>query len=249
MSAPADQTVQVRVEGGLGRASLNRPGALNALDTPMCQALIRALLDWRRDAAVRAVLIDHAGARGFCAGGDIRMLARSGAGDGAEARDFFRAEYQLNALLFSYPKPVIAIMDGVTMGGGAGLAMPARYRIATENTLFAMPEAGIGLFPDVGAGWWLPRLPGASGLWLALTGARLKAADSCALGIATHFTAQDRLPALKAALAATPDQVEAVLDDFADDPGPSGLAAPDGCLSPPGDRERGCRGAPVGGPD
>jgi enoyl-CoA hydratase len=162
--------------------------------------MIEALLAWRDEPAVEAVLIDHSGERGFCAGGDIRMLAESGAGDGAAARRFFFTEYQLNALLFDYPKPVITIMDGVTMGGGVGLAMPSPYRVATERTNFAMPETGIGLFPDVGGGWHLPRLPGETGMWLALMGARLRGADCLALGIATHFVESRQVGALKAAL-------------------------------------------------
>ena len=142
--------VLCRVEGKVGRITLNRPQALHALTTAMCKAMIEALLGWREDGAVEAVLIDHSGERGFCAGGDIRMLAESGAGDGAQAREFFFTEYRLNHLLFTYPKPVVAVMDGVTMGGGVGISMPARFRIAAERTTFAMPETGIGLFPDVG---------------------------------------------------------------------------------------------------
>ncbi len=185
---------------GIGRLTLNRPAALHALTTAMCKIMIEALLAWRDDPGVEAVLIDHSGERGFCAGGDIRMLAESGAGDGAAARRFFFTEYQLNALLFDYPKPVVAIMDGVIMGGGVGLAMPSRYRVATERTNFAMPETGIGLFPDVGGGWHLPRLVGQTGMWLALTGARLRGADCLALGIATHFVESGRIADFKAAL-------------------------------------------------
>ncbi|MES1158821.1 MAG: enoyl-CoA hydratase/isomerase family protein [Terricaulis silvestris] len=180
--------VIVRVENGVGHLTLNRPEALHALNTAMCAAMIEALVAWRDDPGVTLVVIDHApGTRGFCAGGDIRMLAESGARDGREAREFFFTEYRLNHLLFTFAKPVIAIMDGVTMGGGVGISMPARIRIATENTTYAMPETGIGLFPDVGGGWYLPRKPGQIGMWLALTGARLKAADCIAAGIATHF--------------------------------------------------------------
>src|SRR5690606_10519181 len=150
---------------GLARITLNRPEALHALTTGMCRNMIQALLAWREDASVTAILIDHApGTRGFCAGGDIRMLAESGKGDGKAAREFFYTEYQLNHLLFTYPKPIVALIDGVTMGGGVGVSMPARFRIATENTTYAMPETGIGLFPDVGGGWYLPRKPGAIGM-------------------------------------------------------------------------------------
>ncbi len=217
--------VLCRVEGAVGRITLNRPQALHALTTAMCAAMIEALLAWRSDAAVQAVLIDHSGERGFCAGGDIRMLAESGAGDGAEARAFFFTEYRLNHLLFTYAKPVVVVMDGVTMGGGVGLSLPARFRIATERTTFAMPETGIGLFPDVGGGWHLPRLPGKTGLWLALTGARVKAADCLALGIATDFERSENLDSVKAAIVADPAGVESILAETDADPGQAPLAA------------------------
>jgi enoyl-CoA hydratase len=196
----AEPEVITGVEGGAGRLTLNRPAALNALTTGMCEAMIEALVAWRSDPSVALVVIDHAGERGFCAGGDIRMLAESGAGDGAEARRFFFTEYRLNELLFRYEKPIVAIMDGVTMGGGVGLSMPARYRVATERTSFAMPETGIGLFPDVGGGWHLPRIPGEAGMWLALTGARIRGADCVALGIATDFVESAKLPDFKSFL-------------------------------------------------
>jgi len=187
---------------GLARITLNRPAALHALNTGMCRDMIAALQSWRDDESVRVIMIDHAeGTRGFCAGGDIRMLAESGAGDGKEAREFFYTEYQLNHLLFTYNKPVIALIDGVTMGGGVGISMPARFRIATENTTYSMPETGIGLFPDVGGGWYLPRKPGAIGMWLALTGARLKAADCLIAGIATHYMPTEILTAARAQIA------------------------------------------------
>jgi enoyl-CoA hydratase len=128
-------------------------------------------------------------------------------------------------LLFSYPKPVIAVMDGITMGGGVGLSAPARYRLATERTTFAMPETGIGLFPDVGGGWFLPRLPGRIGLWLALTGARIKAADCLHAGLATHYVPSERLPALKAELAENSKDIGALLAKYHVDPGPAPLLA------------------------
>ncbi|MDP2213661.1 enoyl-CoA hydratase/isomerase family protein [Phenylobacterium sp.] len=217
--------VLTRIQGAVGRITLNRPGALHALTTGMCQAMIEALVAWRQDPAVTFVLIDHSGERGFCAGGDIRMLAKSGAGDGFAAREFFFTEYRLNHLIHEFPKPVMAIMDGVTMGGGVGLALPARYRVATERTTFAMPETGIGLFPDVGGGWHLPRLPGKSGLWLALTGARLKAADCELLGLATDYVLADQIEGLKAQIITDPDAVETHLTLLEADPGrpPLGL--------------------------
>jgi enoyl-CoA hydratase len=217
--------VLVRVEGGVGQLTLNRPEALHALTLEMCQILTEALLVWEQDEAVELVLLDHTGPRGFCAGGDIRMLADSGAGDGSQARAFFHLEYQLNHLLMTYPKPVVALMDGVVMGGGVGIALPARYRVATERTVFAMPETGIGLFPDVGGGWHLPRLAGQTGYWLALTGARIKAADCLALGLATHYVESAGLEALKAELltAKGPDRIDHCLAAHASDAGPSPL--------------------------
>ena len=152
--------VLTTIEAPVGRIRLNRPEALHALTTDMCGAMLAALDAWRDDPAVEAVMIDHAAApdgdpkrsRGFCAGGDIRMLAASGATDGAAARAFFHVEYRLNHRLFTFAKPTVAFMDGITMGGGVGLACPCDFRVATENTRFAMPETGIGLFPDVGGG-------------------------------------------------------------------------------------------------
>ncbi|MDZ4376149.1 MAG: enoyl-CoA hydratase/isomerase family protein, partial [Phenylobacterium sp.] len=154
----SDPEVLCRIEGRVGRITLNRPQAIHALTTNMCRLMTDALLAWRDDPAVALVMLDHSGERGFCAGGDIRMLAESGASDGRLAREFFFTEYRLNHLLFHYPKPRVAIMDGITMGGGVGLSRPCRFRVATERTTFAMPETGIGLFPDVGGGWYLSRM-------------------------------------------------------------------------------------------
>lgn len=197
-----DAPILARLEGPLGRLSLNRPKALHALNLDMCQLMVAALLAWRDDPAVTAILLDHTGDRGFCAGGDIRMLAESGAKDSVEAKAFFRLEYQLNALLQSFPKPVIALMDGITMGGGVGISVHGTFRIATERTVFAMPETGIGLFPDVGGGWFLPRLPEPEmGTWLALTGARLGGQECVAAGIATHFIPTEILGAARAQIA------------------------------------------------
>ncbi|WP_294392098.1 enoyl-CoA hydratase/isomerase family protein [uncultured Sphingomonas sp.] len=213
------EPVLILIEGKVGRIRLNRPQALHALTEPMCRAMIDALVAWRGDPAVELVLIDHAEGRGFCAGGDVRAVAESAAGDGVAARAFFRAEYQLNHLLFTFAKPVVAVMDGVVMGGGVGLALPARYRIATGRTLFAMPEATIGLFPDVGGGWYLSRLPGRIGAYLALTAARLDGAEVTALGLATHHVAAEAVERVKADLIARPREAQAVLDAAAADPG------------------------------
>jgi enoyl-CoA hydratase len=213
--------VLTRVEGKVGRIRLDRPKAIHALTRDMCSAMISALLPWREDPAVQAVMIDHAEGRGFCAGGDVVMLARSGAGDGAEARAFFHEEYRLNHLLFTYAKPTIAFMDGITMGGGVGISQPCRYRIATENTRFAMPETAIGLFPDVGGGWYLPRLPGRAGHFLALTGARLDGAECLALGLATHYMQSLALDDLKAQILSNPERIEQLLEERRTPPPPA----------------------------
>lgn len=214
----SDAEVIIRIEGAVGRMTLNRPEALGALTTGMCVAMIAALQAWRGDDGVQAVMIDHEG-RGFCAGGDIRTLADSALGDGKVSREFFFTEYQLDHLIFTYPKPVITIMDGMTMGGGVGISWTAQYRVATERTTFAMPETGIGLFPDVGAGWFLPRMHGRAGMWLGLTGARLKWADCELLGVATDTVGSADLPALKAAIMADPAAIETALAQFEAEPG------------------------------
>ena len=221
----SEPEVLTRIEGAVGRITLNRPKALHALNLVMCEAMTQALLAWRDDAAVVSVLIDHSGERGFCAGGDIRMIAESGAGDSSEARAFFKSEYRLNHLMFDYPKPITAVVDGIVMGGGVGISEPAKVRIATERTTYAMPETGIGLFPDVGGGWFLSRLPGQTGVWLALTGARLKAADTVALGIHTHFLTTTALADFQADLASQPDAPVAAAQALASDPGAAPTAA------------------------
>ena len=185
-----NDNVLISVERRVGRIRLNRPKAIHALTTEMCDVMSAALLGWIDDAAVEVVVIDHAEGRGFCAGGDVVMLARSGTEDGEQAKRFFFAEYRLNQLLFAYPKPTVAIMDGITMGGGVGISQPCDFRIATENTRLAMPETGIGLFPDVGGGWYLSRLPGRVGQFMALTGARLDGAECHYLNLATHYVEQ-----------------------------------------------------------
>ena len=210
--------VLISVEQGVGRIRLNRPKALHALTTQMCEVMSETLLKWRADPAVQAVVIDHAEGRGFCAGGDVVMIARSGNEDGADAKRFFFAEYRLNHLLFTYPKPTVAIMDGITMGGGVGISMPCDFRIATENTRFAMPETGIGLFPDVGGGWYLPRLPGRVGEFMALTGARLDGAECHYLGLATHYVEQASLPDMIDRIATTPQRVQGPIGTYAATP-------------------------------
>ena len=209
------------VEGKAGRIRLNRPAALHALTTDMCAAILDTLEAWRADPDVAAIIIDHAEGRGFCAGGDIRMLAESGAGDGVAARAFFHVEYRMNHRLFTSVKPMVAFMDGITMGGGVGLSMPCRYRVATENTRFAMPETGIGLFPDVGGGWYLSRLPGRTGQFLALTGARLDGAECLSLGLATHYLPAAALDEAKERIVADPSRIEGILGQLSITPPPA----------------------------
>jgi enoyl-CoA hydratase len=196
------QDVLIRREGQAGFLSLNRPAAIHALTLPMVHAMTAALLEWREGPEVHAVIIDHAEGRGFCSGGDIAFLRNSALNDGGvSGRQFFQDEYQLNHLIFTYPKPVVAFMDGITMGGGVGISQPARFHVATENTRYAMPETGIGLFPDVGGGWYLSRLPHRIGQFLALTGARLDGAECLWAGLATHYLPHDVLAEAKERIA------------------------------------------------
>lgn len=207
-----------RREGVAGFLSLNRPKAIHALTAAMDHAMIEALLQWRDDPEVKAIVIDHSEGRGFCSGGDINLVRDSALNDGGVAgRKFFYEEYQLNHLLFTYPKPVIAFMDGITMGGGVGISQPAKYRIVTENTRYAMPEAGIGLFPDVGGGWYLSRLGGRLGQFLALTGARLNGAECLWAGLGTHYLPAEKLPEAKQRIAAG-NEIDDVLSALAETP-------------------------------
>lgn len=176
-----------RNEGPLGHITLNRPKALNALTHDMCDSISRALQAWAADPAIHAVLIDAVPGRAFCAGGDIRSIYQLGRTDLPAAEAFFATEYRLNAAIRHFPKPYIAMLNGITMGGGAGLSVHGSHRVVTENTSFAMPETGIGLYPDVGGTYFLSRLPGETGTYLALTGARIGPADMLSLGLATHY--------------------------------------------------------------
>jgi enoyl-CoA hydratase len=189
-------------EGRIGRLVLDRPKALNALDPGMIDALAAALEGWRAMPDVHAVTIEGSGERAFCAGGDIRAIRDAAvAGDAAAIERFFAAEYALNLAIATYPKPYVALVDGICMGGGIGVSAHGAYRVATEHAMFAMPETGIALFPDVGASYLLPRLPGAHGMFLGLTGTRLTGADAVHAGLATHFVPRAALGELKAALA------------------------------------------------
>ncbi len=198
----SEDTVIARRDGRIGRILLNRPKALNAIDLPMIRACARALADWRDDPHVHAVVIEGAGDRAFCAGGDIRALRQYELdGEHHRAEAFFREEYALNLAIATYPKPYVALIDGICMGGGIGVSVHAPYRVATEHAAFAMPETAIGFFPDIGATFFLPRLPGQIGTYLGLTGARMQGADAVSAGFATHFMWREDLPALSRALA------------------------------------------------
>lgn len=217
-------TVMIRRNGAVGHISLNRPEALNALTMRMCEDIASALLAWRNNDDVQVIIIDHETGRGFCAGGDVAAARESVLEEGGyQARDFFFTEYRVNHLIQSFPKPIITMMDGVTMGGGAGIAMPATYRVATENTLFAMPEGAIGLFPDAGAGYFLPLLPGQLGKFLALTGARLDGAECLWAGIATHYLPSTALAEAVAKIVAYPNDAGEVLSALGIAPPPARL--------------------------
>jgi enoyl-CoA hydratase len=173
--------------GAVGLITLNRPKALNALTHGMCLAMKAQLDAWAVAPAIKAVVVRGAGERAFCAGGDIRALYDSGRAGTPYALDFYRDEYVLDATIKHFPKPYVALIRGIVMGGGVGVSLHGSHRVADESTMFAMPETGIGLFPDVGGSYFLPRLPGETGMYLALTGARLKSADAVNSGVATHF--------------------------------------------------------------
>ncbi|MDF1486597.1 enoyl-CoA hydratase/isomerase family protein [Ramlibacter sp. H39-3-26] len=204
-AAPAPE-VLTEVRGQVGFITLNRPKALNALSLGMVRGLMAALLVWRDDPAVLAVAIRGSNKDGpfgaFCAGGDIRFLHRAGSTGNPELEDFFTEEYTLNHLIHAYPKPYVAFMDGIVMGGGMGISQGAALRIVTERTRMAMPETAIGLFPDVGGGYFLSRCPGHVGEWLALTGETIGAGDAIAFGLADAYAPSQDLPALWQALGA-----------------------------------------------
>lgn len=221
--------IRFTVEGGLATVELTRPKALNALTLGMIREMHPQLEAWEDDDSVKAVLIKGEGEKAFCAGGDVRAVYRSmvddlgGKGPSELSKTFFLEEYRLNHTIHAFSKPYVALLDGVTMGGGVGLSVHGSHRIVTERLMFAMPETGIGLFPDVGGGWFLPRLPGEFGTYLALTGARLDAAGAVALGVATHYVPSTRLQGLEAALATTIAEagdgrtaINDVLDRFAE---------------------------------
>jgi enoyl-CoA hydratase/carnithine racemase len=216
----SDETL-IHKDGGAGRLRLHRPKAINALTLNMVRDMTQALVDWLDDPEVKIVIIDHTEGRGFCAGGDVVSIAKSAAGHGAAGDSFFSQEYRMNHCMYTYPKPGAVFMDGVTMGGGVGISSPCRYRIATERTIFAMPETSIGLFPDVGGGRYLSRLPGRVGQFLALTGARLDGAECRALRLATHYISSSSVDEVKARICEAPEDIEAILAEASVEPPPA----------------------------
>lgn len=212
MNDATDPTVKAWREGRVGRLLLNRPRALNALDYDMVHAIGIALWEWRDDPAIHAVVIEGAGDRAFCAGGDIRAVrAHSLAARYDQVEEFFTTEYAINQMIADYPKPYVALVDGICMGGGVGVSVHGSARVVTEAAMFAMPETGIALFPDIGATYLLPRLRGEIGMYMALTGARLHGADAAYAGLATHYTDRETIAVLPASLAANGPAVLAAI--------------------------------------
>ncbi|MGX7732297.1 enoyl-CoA hydratase/isomerase family protein [Rhodococcus sp. 2H158] len=207
------EDVLVRVSGGIGRITLNRPKAINALNYDMVKVTAAALGEWAGDDSVRAVVVDGAGERGLCAGGDIVSIYHDARDGGTGSQDFWRDEYILNAAIGRYPKPYVAIMDGIVMGGGVGIAAHGNVRVVTERSTIAMPEVGIGFVPDVGGTWLLSRAPGELGTHLALTTGRMTAGDAIALGFADHFVPSEALDKFVAALES--GTVDEALAEFA----------------------------------
>uniref|UniRef100_A0A8C7FKL9 3-hydroxyisobutyryl-CoA hydrolase n=2 Tax=Oncorhynchus kisutch TaxID=8019 RepID=A0A8C7FKL9_ONCKI len=218
MTSQAGAEILVEKVGNAGVITLNRPKALNALNMNMIRLMYPQLKKWETDNETDIVIVKGAGGKAFCAGGDIRAVTEAGKIGDALAKNFFREEYILNNTIGTYQKPYVALIDGITMGGGVGLSVHGRFRVATEKTLFAMPETAIGLFPDVGGGYFLPRLQGQLGLFLALTGFRLKGRDVQRAGVASHFVESQKIAALEKELVdlKTPsiEDVSRVLDSY-----------------------------------
>ncbi|XP_033114729.1 3-hydroxyisobutyryl-CoA hydrolase, mitochondrial-like [Anneissia japonica] len=207
-SMASEEDVILERKGSKGIITLNRPKALNALNLSMIRKIYPKLKEWEEDPKSTMVIIKGAGDKAFCAGGDIKAVTDLGSKGDPNAGTFFKEEYMLNNAIGTYNIPYIALIDGITMGGGVGLSVHGSYRVATERTLFAMPETGIGLFPDVGGGYFMPRLGGRLGIFLSLTGIRLKAHDVYKSGVATHFVESEKLPQLEEELLALSNPVE-----------------------------------------
>lgn len=221
--------------GASGAVFLNRPQALNAITLNMVRELTRALDEWEQEPAIRNVVVTAAASKAFSAGGDIRLLyEQGGAGDHAAQLDFWREEYRLNRRIRLYPKPYVALVDGIVMGGGVGVSLHGSHRIAGDKFSFAMPEVGIGFFPDVGATYFLPRLPGATGMYLALTGLRASASDAVHLGLASAYVPSARFDELADALSEgepTDAAVARLRSDIAPGPIVANRALIDRCFS------------------
>lgn len=226
MSESGSQDAIVRREGRAGRITLNRPQALNALTYPMVGVIREALEAWAEDPAIALVILDGSGGRALCAGGDVRALYDSAPQGSAFARRFWADEYRLNALIRRYPKPYVAFMDGIVMGGGIGLSAHGSHRIVTERSQLAMPETGIGLIPDVGGTWLLAHAPGETGIYLGLVGGRMRGAGTIHARFADTFVPSERLVGLAQCLTAVgANSVSEVIGRFAERPPPSELAA------------------------
>ena len=222
MPAESDE-ILTRVHAGVGFVTLNRPKAINSLTHTMVTAMDGRLADWAGDDGVRAVVVDGAGERGLCAGGDVVAIYQSAKAGGADARAFWFDEYRLNARIGRYPKPYVALMDGIVMGGGVGISAHGSVRVVTDTSKIAMPEVGIGFIPDVGGTYLLSRAPGLLGLHAALTGAPFSGPDAIALGFADHYVPHRELELFSAAVVG--EGVEAAVEAFAQEPPPSHLAA------------------------
>jgi enoyl-CoA hydratase len=218
----SDPEILFDVRGHAGVITLNRPKALNALTMAMVEDMSATLQRWAGDDAVRQVVIRASGDKAFCAGGDIRALYDWGRARDPRVFRFFRAEYQLNTLIKRFPKPYVALIDGIVMGGGVGVSVHGSHRVASERLVFAMPETGIGFFPDVGGTYFLPRLPGESGMYFGLTGERCRTGDAHYAGIATHHVPSGRFGELGEALVQAQD-VDDCLRRFAAEPEPGAL--------------------------
>jgi len=215
--------VLTEVDGSVGLITLNRPKAINSLNQQMVDALTAVLTGWADDDAVRAVVLCGAGDRGLCAGGDVVSIYHSARKDGVEARRFWRDEYLLNAQIAGFPKPYVAVMDGIVMGGGVGVSAHANTRVVTDTSKIAMPEVGIGFIPDVGGVYLLSRAPGGLGLHAALTGAPFSGADAIAMGFADHYLPHGEVEAFRQAIVA--DGVANALAKYAVEPPTSEIAA------------------------
>ena len=217
------EEILTRIDGRVGFVTLNRPKAINSLTQGMVTAMDATLTDWADDDRVGAVVVAGAGDRGLCAGGDVVAIYHSAQADGAQARQFWFDEYRLNARIGRFPKPYVALMDGIVMGGGLGIGMHGSVRVVTDTSKIAMPEVGIGLIPDVGGTLLLSRTPGLLGLHVALTGAPFSGADAIALGFADHYVPHVRLADFSTAIVA--DGVSAALRAHAEEPPSSELGA------------------------